>query len=382
MRGQLPQGCYVDAEAFGIERERLFRRLWQFAGLAPFVSAPDGYLTTEIGGIAVVVQNCNGALKAFENVCLHRGKLIQTQPWGTRPLVCGYHGWRYADDGSVATIPFESEAFRLLPAERQRLRLREFAVHVVGSLVFVNVSESPVPIEQQFRPALLDAVADATSAFDDEILAARWRRPFNWKLAYENLRDAVHPRFVHTQTLARYASFPLVSEPADVPDPGDRARVAPDLAELSFGGAEGEIRRDRPPAFSEWVDRWGTTDAYFNWLLYPNLHVLSPDGGYSFSVEHHRPVAAGETEITAFFMTARKRRPNAWLAPTLWEMAKAAKQILDEDTTVMEDVQRAIRPDSQSITQGVYEMQNRRTDRWYADNVLAGTRYAPEGVAR
>ncbi len=380
MRGQLPPACYVDADAFGIERERLFRRLWQFAGLAHFVAAPDGFMTTEIGGIEVVVQNCGGAIRAFENVCLHRGKVIQTQSWGTRPLVCGYHGWRYANDGSVETIPFEAEAYRLPSEERHCLKLREFAVRVVGSLVFVNVADAPLPIESQFRPALLDAVASATDAFDHEILVARWRRPFDWKLAYENLRDAVHPRFVHTQTLARYASFPLVSEPADTSDSGSPAGITPDLVDLSFGGAEGEIRRDRPPAFAEWVDRWGTTDAYFNWLLFPNLHVLTPDGGYSFSVEHHRPVAPGTTEITAFFMTARKRRASAWLAPTLWEMAKAAKRILDEDTAVMEDVQRAIRPDSRAVTQGFYEIQNRRTDRWYVDNVLAGTRYAAEGV--
>lgn len=377
MRGQLPLECYVDADAFGIEQERLFRTLWQFAGLAQFVSAPDGYLTADIGGVSVVVQNCSGVLKAFENVCLHRGKPIQAQHWGTRPLVCGYHGWRYGDDGSVAKIPFETEAYCLLPAERQCLRLREFAVTTVGSLVFVNVSASPLPFERQFRPALLDAIASATSAFDNEILAARWRRPFNWKLAYENLRDAVHPRFVHTQTLARYVSFPLVSEAEGMPDPGDPRFAAPDLSALSFGGAEGAIRRNRPPAFADWIERWGTTDAYFNWLLYPNLHVLTPDGGYSFSVEHHRPVGPAETEITAYFMTARKRRPSTWLAPTLWEMAKAAKRILDEDTAVMEDIQRAIRPHSPAVTQGYYEMQNRRTDRWYVDNVLAGTRFAP-----
>lgn len=381
MRGQLPPACYIDSGVFGIEQERLFRKTWQFAGLAHFVSASDGYLTTEIGGVNIVIQNCAGVLKAFENVCLHRGKRIHTQPWGVGPLVCGYHGWRYGNDGSVVTIPFESDAYRLPPAERQCLRLREFAVCTVGSLVFVNVSASPPPIERQFRPALLDTVASATSAFDDEILAARWRRPFNWKLAYENLRDAVHPRFVHTRTLARYANFPLNSEAVGTPDPGDPCSATPNLSDLSYGGAEGEIRRDRPPAFAEWIERWGATDAYFNWLLYPNLHVLTPDGGHSFSVEHHRPVSPTETEITAYFMTARKRRPSAWLAPTLWEMAKAAKQILDEDTAVMEEVQRAIGPWSQAVTQGFYEIQNRRTDRWYVDNVLAGTRFAPVGVS-
>jgi hypothetical protein len=169
----------------------------------------------------------------------------------------------------------------------------------------------------------------------------------------------------------------LVVEAEGAPDPGIRSHVAPGLTDLSFGGAEGEISRDRPPAFAAWVDRWGTTDAYFNWLLYPNLHVLTPDGGYSFSIEHHRPVTPSLTEITAYFMTARKRRSVVWLAPTLWEMAKAAKRILDEDADVMEEVQRAIGPNSVPVMQGRYEIQNRRTDRWYVENILRGTHYDP-----
>lgn len=370
MLGQLPPTCYCDASNFQLEQERLFGRLWIFAGLRHAVSIPDSYFTRELAGRQVVIQNFDGHLKAFENICLHRGKLIQTEAQGCRPLVCGYHGWRYGEDGSVKVIPFEGECYRFDPAERCQLRLREFAVETVGALVFLNLAEAPIPIDQQFSRRFLEDLSSVSNAFDDEYLIARWRKPFNWKLAYENLRDSVHPRFVHTSTLSRYARFPLTSIPADSSDPGAPCVSPPELPELSFGGAEGEIHRERPPAFAEWVERWGSTDAYFNWLPFPNTHILSPDGGYSFSIEHHHPVGPGETEITAYFMTARKRRPSPWLAPTLWEFAKGAKRILDEDTDVMVQVQRALGPHSRRTVQGGYERQNRLTDRWYVDNVL------------
>ena len=118
------------------------------------------------------------------------------------------------------------------------------------------------------------------------------------------------------------------------------------------------------------VHRRGNQDAYFNWLPFPNTHILSPDGGYSFSVEHHHPVSPTQTEITAYFMTAKKRRPVAWLPATLWEMAKGAKRVLDEDAAVMEEVQRAFGRESRPVRQGMYEFENRTTDRWYVQNVL------------
>jgi phenylpropionate dioxygenase-like ring-hydroxylating dioxygenase large terminal subunit len=370
MRCQIPPSCYSDPDVFRREQERLFGRLWIFAGLRSFAATPDAFFTCVIAGRQVVVQNFDGAIKAFENVCLHRGKLIQTERFGRRPLVCGYHGWRYGDTGALLNVPFERECYRLTEIERSRLRLREFAVEVVGGLVFVNVGARPLPFNSQFSTDFIEGIASASNAFDDECLIAHERREFNWKLAYENLRDMIHPRFVHTKSLNLYAKFPMAVAAEGAPDPGDRKNPPPALTELSFGGPEGEIDRKRPPAFADWVARWGNTDAYFNWLLYPNTHILTSDGGYSFSLEHHRAISSTTTEVTTYYMTARKRRPVAWIAPTLWEMAKGAKRILDEDFDVLEEVQRGVSSEASEITQGWFELQNRKIERWYAENIL------------
>ena len=109
MLGQLPAECYFAPEVFELERQRLFGKLWIFAGLATEVSTPDSFITREIAGRHVVIQNFDGEIKALENVCLHRGKLIQPEPSGCRPMVCGYHGWRDGSDGGVRTIPFETD---------------------------------------------------------------------------------------------------------------------------------------------------------------------------------------------------------------------------------------------------------------------------------
>src|SRR5262245_15973973 len=207
MLGLLSPAHYTDPHIYFAERTRIFDRLWIFAGLAQFVAEPDQFLTRRIGSRQVVVQNFDGTLHAYENVCRHRCKALQTEPFGRRPLVCGYHGWRYAADGSVATIPFDADCYRLDPVLRGSLRLPEFALRQVGNLLFVNVSEAPISLEEQFDPALVDAVASVSNAFDDEVMVTTVTGRYNWKLAYENLRDSLHPRFVHTRTLNLEVDF-------------------------------------------------------------------------------------------------------------------------------------------------------------------------------
>lgn len=359
MLGKLGPAWYTDPDAFRRENERIFSRLWIFAGLASLVAKPDGFFRRRIAGREIVVQNFDGAIRAYDNVCRHRGAILQMPEFGRGPLVCGYHGWRYAPDGSVETIPFEQDCYRLAPALRAGLRLREYPLERVGELLFVNLDPSPRPIEAQFTPSLIESLRSASSSFDREVLFTKYRGRFNWKLAYENLRDSLHPRFVHTRSLNLEVRFE-----AD-PGRGDDLGAEPSLPELSFGGPEGTFLQNMGRPFHREVERWGAHDAYFNWLLYPNTHVVSPDGGFSFSIEHHTPIAAHETEVSIYYLTARKKRAYAGSAAVLWAYAQGAKRILDEDTAIMERTQSGWEGGATSTIQGTFEWRNRRTDAWY-----------------
>jgi len=366
VRAQLTPDHYVEQETFEREQSRIFQRLWLFAGLATFVQEHDDFFTCIIGDRRVVVQNFEGELCAFENVCAHRGKLIQVERHGTRPLVCGYHGWRYDCRGHVATIPFERECYRFDQSERRALRLPRFALRKVGKLIFVNLSETPLPFDEQFSPGLATDLTAVSEAFDDEVLCTSWRGHYNWKLAYENLRDGLHPRFVHTKSLNLEVRFGAEGESGPPTSAEDRDAL---LSELSFGGIDGELLHPVTHGFHAQVHRWGTSNAYFNWLLYPNTHMVSPDGGHLFSIEHHLPVAPSVTQLIVYYMTARKRRQYAGSASVLWEYAKGAKRILDEDTAVMEQVQAALPSTSIMGTQGHFERQSRMTDKWYLQQI-------------
>src|SRR5690349_7898371 len=138
LRSGLTAADYLSPAVFAAEQERLYRELWVFAGFAQLLARPNAFLTRQIGGVPVVVQNLGGRLRAFENLCAHRQMALQWEPYGERPLVCRYHGWAYDADGRARGIP-NNALYAFGAEERGRLRLREFALRQVGNLLFVNL---------------------------------------------------------------------------------------------------------------------------------------------------------------------------------------------------------------------------------------------------
>ena len=100
----LSQLDYIDDGVFAQEQSRIFRKLWIFAGLRTLLDKPDSFLTRQIGGIPVVVQNFDGAIKAFRNQCAHRQAPLQMEEYGCRRLICRYHGWSYDNTGHVLSL--------------------------------------------------------------------------------------------------------------------------------------------------------------------------------------------------------------------------------------------------------------------------------------
>ncbi|TWB38570.1 Rieske 2Fe-2S domain-containing protein [Nitrospirillum pindoramense] len=117
---------------------------WVKLGDTAALASHGDYLTgrapdAEGGAVPVVVQNFQGVLKAFRNVCSHRFALIHDQPCGRGLLRCPYHGWVYDADGVPIGIPFDDSDFQLDTEARRRLALTPVGLAVSGGTVWVNV---------------------------------------------------------------------------------------------------------------------------------------------------------------------------------------------------------------------------------------------------
>lgn len=179
------------------EQERVFARTWQLAGRTDQLRAPGDYFTFEVAGESIVVVNAGDAgIRAFYNLCRHRGRrLVDEGSCGQASrFKCPYHNWVYGLDGQLRAVP-DADAFRDLDRETRGL----LPVHadVWQGLVFVNLEANPEPL-RNYLDVLTECMA---GAFEPGVLVAARTHEFeaNWKTVLEAFIETYHIAGLHPQ---------------------------------------------------------------------------------------------------------------------------------------------------------------------------------------
>src|SRR5215204_4615618 len=142
----LPFDWYSDPAVLRLERERIFRRSWQYAGRADQVAERASFFTCDAADVPiVVVRDRASVLRAFVNVCRHRGSLVCEGEGRRETLQCPYHAWTYGLDGSLHAAP-RSE--REPGFDRDALGLVPISVAAWGPFVFVNPDAEASPLAE------------------------------------------------------------------------------------------------------------------------------------------------------------------------------------------------------------------------------------------
>jgi phenylpropionate dioxygenase-like ring-hydroxylating dioxygenase large terminal subunit len=135
---------YTDATVLATERAHVFAGAWALVATAEELEASGSYVTASAGGIPLaVVRGEDGQLRAFHNVCRHRGiTLLEGAGAVGRHMTCPYHQWSYATTGALARVPQEDDQFGAV--DRGALGLAPAQVAAWGGMVFANPSpEAP-----------------------------------------------------------------------------------------------------------------------------------------------------------------------------------------------------------------------------------------------
>lgn len=377
MKSLMPPEAYTSQNWFQLEQERIFKTLWQFIAPKMLLSRNNAFVRRRIAGIDIVVQNMDGVVRAFENVCLHRLSPIQNEDQGVRVLACPYHGWRYGSEGEVANIPSHDECYRFSKEQKSALRLRQFQVYEYGQLIFVNLHEKPIAFGQQFNYDSIQSLKDASEIFDSEVLVTCFKCNFNWKLAYENLRDSLHPQFLHAKSLYNIVKFQTVINENELNKINNYQRAGSNdnhshfewLRTFSGGGLNEPIDQLPHYHWHNYVNRYGNDDWYLNWLMYPNLHIASGSGGFSFIIEHHIPTSAATTDLWIYYVTGKKKRKYPTSPAVLLAHLEGAEKVLSEDILILEKVQTELGTHSLSANTGDFEASNMAIEKWYIDQL-------------
>jgi choline monooxygenase len=298
----LPYRWYTDPEVLAAERRLLFAPAWHYAGVLP---EPGSYVTARAGDLPVVaVRDAAGELRAFVNVCRHRGAEVVSGSGRCTTLQCHYHAWTYGLDGALRAAPrsgpdFERGGRGLLPA----------AVDTWGPFVFVNADPDAAPLAQTLGP-LPDIARE--HGLDPGALALHHRVAYgvdaNWKVAVENYLECYHCAVAH----------PGFSAVVDVREDASALRAHPTFASHFAPARDGD----------------GLGQFH---LVWPTLKVNVMPGPPNLSIGPMAPVSPGRTEGFLDYFFARDATPE-WIE----EFLELDNQVGAEDVGLVESVQRGM----------------------------------------
>ena len=198
MERTLPYSWYVDPEVLRREQEQIFRSAWQYAGHVGEAPGPGTFFAARAGRTPVVVTRArDGELRAFLNVCRHRGFPVVEGAGKRETLQCPYHAWTYGLDGALRTAPRAEE---LADFDKGELGLCRVAIDTWGPFVFVNAGPDPEPLSDALG-SMPAQVTELGLDVDDLVFHTRWETELeaNWKVVCENFLECYHCSVAHPQ---------------------------------------------------------------------------------------------------------------------------------------------------------------------------------------
>jgi phenylpropionate dioxygenase-like ring-hydroxylating dioxygenase large terminal subunit len=206
-----PAEAFISPEYAKAEADLLWPKVWQMAGRIEEIPNVGDYITYNILDESIlIVRAAPDRIKAFYNVCPHRGRQLVNTPdtenrvCGHRQrFVCGFHGWTFNLEGeNVYILDPQDWKGGLTP---ERTRLSELKADIWGGWVFINMDPDSVSLREFLEPA-----AGILDPFEFEKMRYKWRQwvvyPSNWKTALEAFMEPYHVTGTHPQLL-KYGEY-------------------------------------------------------------------------------------------------------------------------------------------------------------------------------
>ncbi|NOW48029.1 phenylpropionate dioxygenase-like ring-hydroxylating dioxygenase large terminal subunit [Novosphingobium sp. SG751A] len=190
---------YTDPDQWKAEMELIFRRVPLMLGFTAEMPQPGDYKAMEAMGLPVLIsRDKNGKVRAFLNVCSHRGAPVASEGRGNcARFTCKYHGWTYAPDGKLIGL---SEAATFGDVDKAGLALRALPCEERGGMIFVCLTpNAPMDLDRYFQGFLEDF--EAVDFANWSYLGSRVIEGANWKIAFDGYLEGYHFASLHPSTI-------------------------------------------------------------------------------------------------------------------------------------------------------------------------------------
>lgn len=297
--GLIPAERYTSKDYMRLEWERMWTKVWLLGGRSDDIPEPGDYICTDIGAESVlIVRQQDRSLRAFYNVCLHRGNRLRPEGIGSvEKFQCMYHHWTYGLDGAIDHVPDASSFPQGCPPAG---RIQPLPAGEWGSFVWFSLNPDVEPLIDY-----LDPIPQHLAPYHFERM--RWTRDItvewdcNWKASVDAFNESYHVQGIHPQLLwylddvnlqidcygrhNRYLiPFATISPrrelPSQIPPPIQHVMVAAGMDPADWDGPMTGIRRavqqhmrehgsDKGRDFSELNDDQLTDD--YHYMIFPNV---------------------------------------------------------------------------------------------------------------
>jgi phenylpropionate dioxygenase-like ring-hydroxylating dioxygenase large terminal subunit len=190
----VPIDRYISREWHDKEVERLWKRAWQFACREEDIPNPGDYYVYEIARLSfIVVRQPDGAVKAFPNACLHRGRRLKDFDGSCSEIRCAFHGFAWSLDGALADVPARWDFPHI---DDEAFHLHECQTGQWAGFIFINPDPACEPFDTY--------IADLREQFADWDLGSFYKEAHvakvidaNWKIVQEAFCEAYHVNGTH-----------------------------------------------------------------------------------------------------------------------------------------------------------------------------------------
>ncbi len=258
----LPATFYTDSAIFESERQSIFFRNWLLVGHVTDIPQVGDYFTTTVFDQSIIViRGKDNKVRAFYNVCRHRGHELLRDKGQIVRITCPYHAWTYALDGKLVGV---RNADCVKNFSKDDYPLSNVQLEILAGLVFINL-EPDAP-----------ALADAAQGLDEEIRSLAPQcdtlvhahrdehiMKCNWKIAVENWSECYHCDVVHKPLATEFIDFSTF-----------RIELNPIYQRQRMKLREGVVKSASQD--NESVNG----DEQASWTLLPNLGIQIVYGGY------------------------------------------------------------------------------------------------------
>ena len=187
---------YTSRNVFDIEQQQLFAGQWLYAGRAADLESPGSYRLVVTGrNNVLVVRGSDNTVRAFHNVCRHRGTLLCREERGQLPstIQCPYHAWTYGLDGQLLKAPHLGD----VPGfDMREYPLRPVALDTWAGFLFVNLALQRDPLSSWLAP-VIERFSHRQLERLQSIRRIDYDVAANWKLIFLNFSECLHCPMIH-----------------------------------------------------------------------------------------------------------------------------------------------------------------------------------------